>query len=811
MPQKKSQNKKKQENKKTNQPKNSKVQINTGSVVRWIMAFVALFMALMLILPDMGTLGNAIKGVLTKLFGAGLYYLTAMLLFFVIVWGRTAKEGWFAFRLMSCIMQLLFTLIILHFAMTGRFADMGEFDMSVIASSDDLFVIGTGYVGGFITMGLSYLISGIATFIFAVIGWIVATPLMFGKTITSVCRSVIAKIKDSIDNYQPDDDKDEPVPAPKPGDKDKKDKKEKGKKDIQQPEEISEPVKPLPLPVQDEMQEPVVTPEPKQEQSLGFIEPDNTQDDNKKQEPQDTEIPPETVPDIIETGTPEQKPGYVFPPISLLAEPDRENINPAEADVQKTSEKLVEVLGSFGVKVSVVGATCGPTITRYEVMPEAGVRMRAISGLQEDLRLHLGAKNIRIEIVPGKSAVGIEIPNRDMVMVRLRELIESDTFQRSKKPLLCALGKDISGKPVYMDLEETLHVLVAGATGMGKSVCINSIIMSLLYRSSPDDVRFIMIDPKRLEFARYDGLPHLLVPVVVEPKKAAGTLGWACLEMDRRYTLMQTTGTSKLSEYNAAVKDDPEKEHLPNIVIIIDELADLMMTAPDDVEKHISRLTAKARAAGIYLIIGTQRPSVDVITGTIKANMPTRISFAVKSQIDSRTVLDIGGAERLVGKGDMFYFPTGYSEPLRVQGAFVDGKTEVVSVCEFIRSAANAEYDESVLAQIEQQALSCGKQSQKDDDGDQGGVDKDEALIIKALELAFEQGTISTTMVQNRLELGYARAARVVGKLERRGYIGAFDTNLKKRPILITKEEFLALKLNHADDGGNSDQSDDQQ
>ncbi len=812
MPQKKSQGKKNiaknQENKKTNN-KNGGPQIATGSIVRWTLALLALFMLLMLILPDAGTLGNAIKNVMFKLFGAGFYYLVFLTLFFVIVWGKTAKEGWFTFRLLSCIMQFLFTLIVLHFAVTGCFADMASYDVGIIATSNDLRDIGAGYVGGFIAKGLSYLISGVATFIFAVIGMIAATPLMFGKTLTGICRKLYAKIKESIENYEPEE-----VSEPVQKTKENKEKDKKAAvKQAEQPARV--------LPAKEPELEPQTEPEQKTEhETFVPIIPWNDETPAAKTPEPVQEPEPEPQPEhkadesveITQTAVDSEKPNYVFPPLSLLAEGEHNTVNPAEADVERVSEKLVQILASFGVKVTVTGASCGPTITRYEVMPDAGVRMRTIAGLQDDLRLHLGAKNVRIEIVPGKAAVGIEIPNKTMSMVRLRDLLESDTFQKSKKPLLCALGKDISGKPVYMDFDDTIHVLVAGATGMGKSVCINSIIMSLLYRSSPEDVRFIMIDPKRLEFARYDGLPHLLVPVVVEPKKAAGTLGWACLEMDRRYTLMESTGTSKLSEYNTAVKDDPEKEHLPYIVIIIDELADLMMTAPDDVEKHIARLAAKARAAGIYLLIGTQRPSVDVITGTIKANMPTRISFAVKSQIDSRTVLDIGGAERLVGKGDMFYFPTGMSEPLRVQGAFVDGKTEVVSVCEFIRSAAKAEYDESVLAEIEQQALSCGKQSRKsdEDDGASEGVDKDEPLIIKALELAFEQGTISTTMVQNRLELGYARAARVVGKLERRGYIGAFDSNLKKRPILITRDEFLTLKLNHAD-GDSADRSGEQQ
>ncbi|GEM_PF-1230487 len=783
----------------------------TGSVTPWILAIVAFFMLLTIVLPDMGAAGNFIKEwIFIKPFGAAYYYLTVLLGFLAVVWRKTQKQGWLTFRVLISVLQFIFTAIILHFVCTGKFTEMNVYDCGVIATSEEISIIGAGYVGGFISMGFSYLISGVATFIFAVLGFLVSTVLMFGKTPGDVFKTVIRKIKESnlareaaaelrkaeqqdaeaeqVKTFKPEQKKIRPIVASGvPSDK---------TIDLSHGENEQEQPK-FTLPVYDEPAEPK-KPEP---EILEAVEVKET----KLKEP---EKAPETIPEVIETSdasvTEDEEQSYVFPPLSLLTKGEEETVNPAQNDVERISEKLVEIMNSFGVKVKVVGAACGPTVTRYEVMPEVGVRVRTIMGLQDDLKLHLGAKNVRIENIPGKTAVGIEIPNSTSSVVHLRDLLENETFQKSKSPLLCALGLDVTGKPVYMDFEDKLHVLVAGATGMGKSVCINSIIMSLLYRATPDDLRLIMIDPKRLEFARYDGLPHLLVPVVIEPKKAAGTLNWACMEMDRRYQLMQDTETSKLTEYNAAIKDDPEKEHLPNIVIIIDELADLMMTAPDDVEKSICRLAQKARAAGIYLLIGTQRPSVDVITGLIKANMPTRISFAVKSQIDSRTVLDLVGAERLVGKGDMLYYPTGMNEPVRVQGAFVDGKSEVVSVCTFIRSAAKAEYNENVLAEIERQAASCGnKGGRKGDDEDaaeDGGADKDEHLIIKALEIAFNEGTISTTMIQNRLELGYARAARVVSKLERRGYIGAFDTTAKKRPILISKEEYLALKLNHSDD-----------
>ena len=342
------------------------------------------------------------------------------------------------------------------------------------------------------------------------------------------------------------------------------------------------------------------------------------------------------------------------------------------------------------------------------------------------------------------------------------------------------------------------HLLIAGATGMGKSVCINSLIVSLLYRNHPNDVKLILIDPKRVEFADYRDIPHLLVPVINEPKNAAGTLNWACSEMEKRYTLIQEVGARDLDGYNNAVADDPERELMPKIVIIIDELADLMMTAPDDVETSICRLAQKARAAGIHLVIGTQRPSVDVITGLIKANIPSRIACTVASQVDSRTILDMTGAEKLLGRGDMLYYPVGAMKPMRVQGAFVDGKSEVSAITQFIKEAASAQYDETIMQQIEQEAKLCGMKGKKGasaeaEDDDDGRTDP---MLMDAIDVAIECGTVSTSLLQRRLSLGYARAARIIDKMERKGYIGQFDAATKKRQILITREEFLELKLN---------------
>ena len=498
----------------------------------------------------------------------------------------------------------------------------------------------------------------------------------------------------------------------------------------------------------------------------------------------------------------EAKPVYQFPPISLLAQDESDTPRPTQQDVNVVSRKLETVLESFKVKAKVIGASFGPTVTRYEVQPETGVRVKQIANLSDDIALHLAATSVRIENIPGKSAIGIEIPNRSAATVRLRSLIEDTAFAESKSRLMTALGEDVSGSPVYLDIGKMPHLLIAGATGMGKSVCMNSLIVSLLYHASPDEVKFIMIDPKKVEMADYNGIPHLLVPVINDAKKAAGTLNWACVEMEKRYELIQEVNAKNLNEYNSIIKDDPEREFLPYIVIFIDELADLMMTAPDDVETSICRLAQKARAAGIHLVIGTQRPSVDVITGLIKANIPSRIAFTVASQVDSRTILDMAGAEKLLGRGDMLYYPVGAMKPQRVQGAFVDGKSEVVAITQFIKQASASTYDQQVIDQIEKEARLCGapKHGHRSD-GEDGGSEEmrlDEKFY-EALELAIDAKNVSTSMLQTRLGLGYARAARIVGVMEQKGYIGAYDTTTKTRRIIITKEELLELKMGKAE------------
>ena len=481
--------------------------------------------------------------------------------------------------------------------------------------------------------------------------------------------------------------------------------------------------------------------------------------------------------------------GYHFPPIELLKKDEFSNMGSIEAEMESTAERLVETLRSFGVETKIVDISRGPTVTRYELQPSAGVKISKITNLSDDIALNLAAEGVRIEApIPGKAAVGIEIPNRTGKVVRARDVIESQVFTSSKSKLTVALGKDIAGNSIVTDISKMPHGLIAGSTGSGKSVCINTLIMSILYKASPEEVKLIMIDPKVVELAVYNGIPHLLVPVVTDPRKAAGTLGWAVSEMENRYRMFAASNVRDIDGYNKIAEGDEEMKKLPRIVIIIDELADLMMTAPKEVEDSINRIAAKARAAGMHLIIATQRPSVDVVTGVIKANIPTRIAFLVSSQVDSRTILDSAGAEKLLGKGDMLFNPAGAIKPSRIQGCFVTDD-EVEAVVDYVKADHSADYDEEIMQEIDRQA-SMGKKDRNaaaDDDDDSDEVD---SMLNPAIEVVIEAGQASTSMLQRKLKLGYARAARLMDDMEARGIIGGYE-GAKPRAVLITREQWM--------------------
>ncbi|MDD6794170.1 MAG: DNA translocase FtsK [Clostridiaceae bacterium] len=474
---------------------------------------------------------------------------------------------------------------------------------------------------------------------------------------------------------------------------------------------------------------------------------------------------------------------YVFPRTSLLNYNSKTKLNSEDKkDLIEHANKLEETLGSFGVEAKVNQVTKGPSVTRFELQPSPGVKVSKIINLADDIALGLAASGVRIEApIPGKSAVGIEVPNNKQTPVFLREVLDSNEFKNSKGKLAFALGKDIGGSCVVGDLSKMPHTLIAGATGSGKSVCINSLIISLLYKYSPDEVKLLLVDPKVVELNVYNGIPHLLIPVVTDPKKAAAALNWAVNEMTKRYNLFAEKGVRNIDSYNALFDKDQITEKLPYTVIIVDELADLMMACANDVEDYICRLAQMARAAGMHLVIATQRPSVDVITGVIKSNIPSRISFAVSSQVDSRTILDSSGAEKLLGKGDMLYAPVGENKPLRVQGCFIS-EEEVESVINFIKEEHNeVQYEESILEHINSESQGENSLEAQDD------VDE---LLSQAINLVVEYEQASTSFLQRRLRIGFNRASRIMDQLEERGIISEKDGS-RPRQVLVTKEQLM--------------------
>ena len=490
------------------------------------------------------------------------------------------------------------------------------------------------------------------------------------------------------------------------------------------------------------------------------------------------------------------KPEYQFPPVDLLKAGSGQAHDGTE-EMRQNAERLSDTLQSFGIEAHIINVTRGPSVTRYELELQRGVKLSKVTNLADDIALALGASGVRIAAIPDKiSVVGIEVPNRIVSVVMAREVIDSPEFAKHKSKVSFAVGKDIGGNRIIGDIGKLPHLLIAGTTGSGKSVCMNSLIISLLYKAKPEEVKLIMIDPKMVELGIYNGIPHLLIPVVTDPKKAAGSLQWAVTEMMRRYRMMADAGVRDLESYNkqARMSADDELEPMPQIVVVIDELADLMLVAAKEVEESICRIAQMGRASGIHLVIATQRPSADVITGLMKANIPSRIAFAVASAMESRIILDTAGAEKLVGKGDMLYAPLGQGKPKRVQGCFITDN-EVQDVVTFIKDSSEAEYSDSVMAEIAKKAAESGKSGS----GSSGGTaaetessDGDE-MLPAAVDVILETGQASVSMLQRRLKLGYARAARIMDEMEERGLVGPFEGS-KPRQLLITREQWQAIK-----------------
>ena len=518
------------------------------------------------------------------------------------------------------------------------------------------------------------------------------------------------------------------------------------------------------------------------------IQPDVIENNLFKQEEEQKQDKTKEVLQLEHTVTVEDE-NYEYPPVEILSKGDQKTIRGGAKALTDTATKLQKTLYSFGVSAKVENVSVGPAITRYELKPAEGVRVSKIANLADDIALNLAAETIRIEApIPGKQAVGIEVPNKEKQAVHLREVVESSEFEDSDSKLTVALGKDVAGNIQLADIAKMPHVLIAGSTGSGKSVCINTIITSIIYKAKPSEVKLVMVDPKVVELSVYNGIPHLLIPVVTDPKKAAGALAWAVQEMDNRYNLFAGKGVRDLKGYNKAIEKEKGVGKLPQIVIIVDELADLMMVAAKDVEESICRLAQKARAAGMHLVIATQRPSVDVITGLIKANVPSRIAFAVSSQVDSRTILDTVGAEKLLGKGDMLFFPSGAPKPSRVQGAFVSD-SEVEKIVDFIKQNGTATYSEDILETIEN-----SNKTDKELAMEQAEEDETDPFLMDAIETVVETGQASTSFIQRKFKVGYARAGRIIDQMEERGVISGYQGS-KPREVLMTIEKLKELKM----------------
>lgn len=504
--------------------------------------------------------------------------------------------------------------------------------------------------------------------------------------------------------------------------------------------------------------------------------------------------------DVEDEQPPVQQQLYILPGIDLLTPPEvRSNTAEAAAEMREKADNIVNTLKSFGIDVKIRNIYRGPSITRYEIQPGAGVRVSKIKGLEDDICLSLAAQGVRIEApIPGKAAVGIEVPNINKDTVTLREILSSSEFRSSQSKLAFAVGKDITGNAVVGDITKMPHVIIAGTTGSGKSVCTRSIIMSILYNAKPDEVKLILIDPKMVEFKVFEGIPHLLIPIITQAEKAAGALNWAVLEMMRRYNIFAEVGANDLKSYNELSEEDEELAFMPQIVIFIDELADLMLVAGKEVEDYICRLAQMGRAAGMHLVVATQRPTTDVITGLIKANIPSRIALSVMSQVDSRTIIDMAGADKLLGNGDMLYMPIGSGKPIRVQGCFASSR-DINETLNFIRSQMSEEYDSNIIEAVENYVPQTGKgdKSGSSDSGFEVGSDED--YIIRAAEVAVNNGQLSTTMLQKKLKLGYARASRIIDELEERGIIGPSEGS-KPRKVLMSKMQFDDWKLRMQED-----------
>ncbi|MBQ7718010.1 MAG: DNA translocase FtsK 4TM domain-containing protein [Clostridia bacterium] len=754
---------------KNKEPKNK---ILTGEMWAIIIVGIGILFGVSFYFDAAGVLGSFLKSLGLGLIGVVAYAVPLVLVIFGLcyLFDRKIKPRavWFFAGLFACIAAFIH----LCSAYDAEFIDcytLGTFN------------VGGGVIGGAIIKLLSFAGrwgTGIILFTAVIVLLMILTSFS--------PRDFIRRLKE---NYQKRN-----IEGEKP-----QDKQEKPEKPTAAPKKPIEE-KPLPVPFDeqdfkiishDQVTIPDVSAEDKPER-LSQPENKKSAEELMNEELQKTEantkkevleaIPQEEIAKEIENAKPRQE--YRYPTLDLLSKPQKPKKQDKTDDLRENAKKLIETLKSFGVDAKILEVTQGPSVTRYEIQPSAGVKVSKIVNLADDIALNLAALGVRIEApIPGKAAVGIEIPNQSRAMVTLREVLSSDAFQNAKSKTAFAIGKDISGTPIVSDISKMPHLLIAGTTGSGKSVFESSIILSLLYNASPDEVKLLMIDPKKVEMQMYEGIPHLLIPIVTEPRKAAGALNWAVTEMVNRYQMFSDCGVRNMEGYNEYAEQEGIPK-LPSIVIIIDELSDLMMAAPKEVEDSICRLAQMARAAGMHLVIATQRPSVDVITGLIKANIPSRVALKVSNQIDSRTIIDMMGAEKLLGHGDLLFLPVGASKPIRVQGAWVPDD-EIRRVVDYIKGDTEPEYDEDIIERIE----SADKpEMDEDDPGDS------DPLLPQAIEMVVDSGQASVSWVQRKLKVGYARAGRIVDQMEARGIVGPHEGS-KPRQVLINKAQFYEMMM----------------
>ncbi len=762
----------------TKRRKNSKKKFLTGDIAIVVLIIISILMAV-LIYAEAGSVGKVLSPMLGGIMGF-IKYLLPVVTFGLAVYIACDNKEYLVSKFVQCGVLLISVAIIMttYQISAGHINENAGFKESVIQGYElGTKDIGGGAIGTIVAIPLIKSIGSVGTVIVSVGALVVLAVFVFGIKPSQILAGAVEKVEEKQEESKEERQKQKELK------KKLREDKKVDKLNRQQMAEVLEDQ--ITINLGNTKREPKIF----QHDSDLIPERKNNPNEIENLFKQEQEVKEEKIKEVLQlehTITVEEE-NYEFPPIELLSEGSPTTLKGGKKIVTDTATKLQKTLYSFGVSAKVENVSVGPAITRYELKPAEGVRVSRIANLADDIALNLAAESIRIEApIPGKQAVGIEIPNKEKETVHLRDIIDSEKFKNDKSKLAFALGKNVTGEEVVTDISKMPHILIAGSTGSGKSVCINTLIASIIYKAKPSEVKLVMVDPKVVELSVYNGIPHLLIPVVTDPKKAAGALAWAVQEMVNRYSLFASKGVRDIKGYNESLEQEKVEGKLPQIVIIIDELADLMMVAPNDVEDAICRLAQMARAAGMHLVIATQRPSVDVITGIIKANIPSRISFAVSSGVDSRTILDTVGAEKLLGKGDMLFAPVGISKPMRIQGAFISDK-EVEKIVDFLKSNGEVKYNEDIIETIEN-ANKSDKEVEEDNEDDT------DPLLMEAIDTVVETGQASTSFIQRRFKVGYARAGRIMDQMEQRGIISGYQGS-KPREVLMPKERWQELKM----------------